>query len=42
MLPPDGYEDALKKSEESVKAQISQREIFGRGELPDWDIERLF
>jgi len=42
VLPPDGYEDALRKSEESVEAEITQRKIFGSGQLPGWDIERLF
>lgn len=42
MLPPDGYEDALRKSEESVAAEVTQRKIFGSGQLPGWDIERLF
>ena len=42
VLPPNGYEEALAKSEESVQAEVLQREIFGRGELPDWDIKRLF
>lgn len=42
VLPPDGYEDALQKSEESVEAEVTQRKIFGSGQLPGWDIERLF
>ena len=25
-----------------MQAEVLQREIFGRGELPDWDIKRLF
>jgi hypothetical protein len=36
------YEEALAKSEESVHAEIEQRRIFGSGQLPGWDIERLF
>ncbi len=42
VLPPNGYEEALRKSEESVQAEINQRKIFARGELPGWDIEKLF
>lgn len=42
VLPPDGYEEALRKSEESVAAEVTQREIFGSGKLPGWDIANLF
>ncbi|MGI6177909.1 MAG: RraA family protein [Eubacterium sp.] len=42
VLPPDNYEEALEKSEQSVRDEITQREIFARGELPGWDIDRLF
>ena len=42
VLPPRNYEDALKKSEASVNAEIKQREIFGSGRLPNWNIDRLF
>ncbi len=42
VLPPEGYEDALRKSEQSVQDEIEQRKIFGAGKLPGWNIERLF
>ncbi len=42
VLPPNGYEDALTKAEESVRAEVVQREIFARGELPGWNIARMF
>lgn len=42
VLPPHGYEDALKKAEESVNLEVEQRKIFARGKLPGWNIERLF
>lgn len=43
VLPPDGYEDALAKAEASVAAEVTQRQMFGKGQLPpDWDITRLF
>lgn len=42
VLPPDNYEEALEKAEISVKNEIYQREIFSKGQLPNWDIDRLF
>lgn len=42
VLPANNYEDALSKAELSVKNEIYQREIFAKGQLPDWDIDRLF
>lgn len=41
-LPPDNYEEALAKAEISVKNEVCQREIFARGQLPGWNIDRLF
>lgn len=42
VLPPDKYEDALTKAEISVKNEVYQREIFSKGQLPGWNIDRLF
>lgn len=42
VMPPDNYEEALKKAEISVANEVEQRKIFGSGNLPNWNIERLF
>lgn len=42
VLPADNYEEALSKAEVSVVSEVWQREIFLSGQLPDWDIVRLF
>jgi regulator of RNase E activity RraA len=42
VLPPNNYEEALAKAETSVKNEVYQREIFAKGQLPNWDIDRLF
>lgn len=42
VLPPTNYEEALTKAEASVRNEVHQREVFARGQLPDWNIDRLF
>lgn len=42
VLPANNYEEALTKAEESIKNEVYQREIFAKGQLPNWDIARLF
>ena len=41
VLPPQGYEEPLKKAEASVAAEVTQRRVFASGELPGWDIDKL-
>lgn len=42
VLSPDGYEEALKKAEESVARELSLREHFRSGGDPLWNVDRLF
>ncbi len=42
VLPPDGYEDALKKAEESVARELTLREHFRSGGDPLWNVDQLF
>ena len=42
VLPADGYEEALKKAEESVAREISLRKHFLNGGDPLWNVDRLF
>ena len=42
VLPPEGYEEALKKAEESVAREVKLREHFRAGGQPYWNVDRLF
>lgn len=42
VLPQDGYEDALKKAEESVAREVTLRKHFLSGGDPLWNVDRLF
>ena len=42
VLPRNGFEEPLRKAEISVENEVAQRKIFASGQLPGWDIDKLF
>lgn len=41
VLPPDNFEIALRKAEESVAKEIGQRKVFEEGGMPGWNMIKL-